>query len=58
MTTKSKTCMVCAKPSDNTICDACKAQIQGEAADKKIKIEKKVQVGSEVEKDKVVKHKK
>ncbi len=51
MTEKKKLCMVCAKPSEASICDSCKAQIQGEAADKKRKMEKTVEVGSEVEKD-------
>jgi len=57
MTEKKKLCMVCAKPSEASICDSCKAQIQGEAADKKQKMEKAVRVGSEVEKDKRTKHK-
>lgn len=34
--------MVCGKPSEQSICEACKADIQGEALDKKIKIDKKV----------------
>jgi len=34
--------MVCGKPSEQTICEACKAEIQGEVLDKKIKIDKKV----------------
>lgn len=58
MTEKKKSlCMVCAKPSESSICDSCKSQIQGEAADKKQKIEKSVSVGSEVEKDRRTKHK-
>ncbi len=58
MTEKKKNlCMVCAKPSETSICDSCKRQIQGEAADKKQKIEKSVKVGSEVEKDRRIKHK-
>lgn len=56
MTEKKKVCMICAKPSESSICESCKAQIQGEAAEKKIKVEKKVMVGSEVEKDRLVKH--
>ena len=56
MTEKKSRCMVCAKPSVTSICDSCKAQIQGEAADKKQKMEKGVRVGPEVEKDKRVKH--
>lgn len=56
MTEKKKSlCMVCAKPSETSICDACKKQIQGEAADKKQKIEKQVKVGSDVIKDRASK---
>ena len=56
MAEKKSLCMVCAKPSEASICDSCKSQIQGEAADKKQKIEKSVRVGSEVEKDRRIKH--
>ncbi len=31
-----------------TICETCKANIQGESLDKKMRVEKKVQVGEEV----------
>ena len=44
MTEKIKRCMVCGKPSELSICEVCKAEIQGEALDKKIKIDKKVPV--------------
>jgi len=44
MEEKKKLCMVCAKPSEETICESCKAKIQGEAADKKQKIGGKVPV--------------
>lgn len=47
--------MVCCKPSESSICDECKAKIQGEAAGEKQKAEKQVKVGSEVEKDRLVK---
>lgn len=58
MTEKKKVCMLCGKPSDASICDACKANVQGEALGEKKKIEKQVKVGSEVEKDKLTrKHK-
>ncbi len=57
MSDKKKVCMVCGKPSEVSICDTCKAQIQGEALDKKQEVEKKVRVGPEIEKDKAVKHK-
>lgn len=52
---KKKVCMICGKPSESSICDECKAKIQGEAAGEKQKIEKQVKVGSEVEKDRIVK---
>jgi hypothetical protein len=54
MSGKKKVCMICGKPSEVTICDSCKAQIQGEALDKKQKIEKQVRIGPEVEKDREV----
>jgi hypothetical protein len=54
MPEKKKVCMICGKPSESSICESCKAQVQGEAAEKKIKVEKQVRVGSEVEKDKIV----
>lgn len=57
MTDKQKKCMLCGKPSNETICESCKAQVQGEAADKKIKIEKSVRVGEQIEADKKTKHK-
>ncbi|MEM7007861.1 MAG: hypothetical protein AAF462_01870 [Thermodesulfobacteriota bacterium] len=52
---KQKVCMLCGKPSEDSICDECKSNVQGEAAHRKQKIEKQVKVGSEVEKDKIVK---
>jgi hypothetical protein len=52
---KKKVCMICGKPSESSICDECKAKIQGEAAGEKEKLEKQVRVGSEVEKDRLVK---
>lgn len=55
MTEKQKKCMLCGLPSQESICESCKANVQGEAAHKKQKMEKQVQVGSEVEKDKIVK---
>ncbi len=33
-------CMICGKPSDKTICDACSERIRGEALNKKKKEEK------------------
>ena len=57
MAEKQKKCMLCGKPSNETICDSCKVHVQGEAADKKIKIDKSVRVGEQIEADKKVKHK-
>jgi len=34
-------CIICSKPSRQTICPACEARVQGEAIDKKTVIEKK-----------------
>jgi len=58
MAGKKKVCMICGKPSDVSICDTCKAQIQGEALDKKQKIDKEVRIGEEIEKERIIKHKK
>lgn len=52
MSEKTKRCMVCGKPSEQTICETCKANIQGESLDKKMRVEKKVQVGEEILKKK------
>jgi hypothetical protein len=52
MKEKKKVCMVCGKPSGASICDSCKAQIQGEALDKKQRIEREVRIGHEIEKEK------
>ena len=38
--TKKKTCMLCGKPSPDTICAACSERLRGEALDKKKKEEK------------------
>ena len=48
MAEKKKVCMICAKPSELTICEQCKSNIQGEALDSKSKIEKKVKVEPEI----------
>jgi len=55
MTEKQKKCMLCGKPSEDSICESCKSNVQGEATNQKQKMEKQVKVGSEVEKDKIVK---
>ncbi len=38
--TKKLRCMICAKPADKTICDACSDQLRSEALHKKKKEEK------------------
>ena len=48
MDEKKKVCMICRKPSELTICEKCKTNIQGEALDSKSKIEKKVYVEPEI----------
>lgn len=37
---KKQMCMICAKPSTKSICDACAERLRGEALDKKKKEEK------------------
>lgn len=58
MTDKKKVCMLCGKPSDASICDACKANVQGEALGEKKKIEKQASVVSEVDKDRLTRKRK
>ncbi len=41
---KVKHCMLCGKPSDLSICEACQARVQGEALEKKHEVEKKGKV--------------
>ncbi len=57
MDKKQKKCMICGKVSNESICDSCKVRVQGEAADKKIKVEKSVRVGQQVEADRTAKNK-
>ena len=57
MPEKEKKCMLCGKPSRESICEACKAKVQGEAAEKKIKIDKSVETHLEKEADKLSKDK-
>lgn len=40
-------CMICGQPSQHSICQSCKAKVQGEAVDKKQKVEKKVRTEKE-----------
>ena len=58
MTEKKKVCMLCGKPSDASICDACKANVQGEALGEKRKVEKQASVVSEVDKDRLTRKRK
>ncbi|MEZ4546976.1 MAG: hypothetical protein R3B51_04330 [Thermodesulfobacteriota bacterium] len=58
MTEKKKVCMLCGKPSDASICDACKANVQGEALGEKKKIEKQASVVSEADKDRLTRKRK
>lgn len=37
---KKKVCMVCGKPSETTICQACEARIRGEVLEQKKGIDK------------------
>jgi predicted amidophosphoribosyltransferase len=39
---KQKYCSVCGEPATDTICQSCKAKIQGEAARRKQQIEREV----------------
>ena len=55
MPEKVKKCMMCAKPSTETICESCKVKVQGEATEKKIKIDKSVETHMEVKADKLSK---
>jgi hypothetical protein len=52
MPEKKRVCMVCGKPSEVSICDSCKAQIQGEALDENQKIEREVRINIDIEKEK------
>jgi len=38
---KETFCIICGKPTHQTICPTCQARIQGEAIEKKTEIEKK-----------------
>jgi len=55
MSEKQKKCMLCGMPSDDSICDSCKSNVQGEASHKKQNMEKQVKSSSEVDADKMVK---
>lgn len=45
---KDKKCMMCGKPSPDSICDHCKANVQAEAAGEKAKMERSVKVGGKM----------
>jgi len=55
MPEKEKKCMLCGKLSTESICESCKVKVQGEAAEKKIKIDKSVETHMEVKADKLSK---
>jgi predicted amidophosphoribosyltransferase len=40
--TKMKYCSVCGEPASDIICDRCKTKIQGEAVNKKQRVEREV----------------
>lgn len=50
-------CMICGKESKEIICDMCKAHVQGDAVTQKKKMEKGINVGSEVLADRAIGHK-
>lgn len=41
---KGNFCLICGKPSETSICEPCSIKVQGEAVDKKQKVEKKGKV--------------
>jgi len=43
---KKNHCLICGQESEKSICDGCAVKVQGEAVDKKQKIEKKGKVDS------------
>ena len=45
---KEKKCLVCGKPSPDSICEPCKSNIQGDAVGKKSKMEKQVKVSGSI----------
>ena len=57
MTKKGKKCAVCGKSSPVIICEQCSSNIQAESVGEKKKLEKGVNVGSEVLADKAARHK-
>lgn len=52
MAEKKKVCMICGKPSLVSICESCKAGVQGEALGKKMKVEREVKLPPDPEKEK------
>ncbi len=55
MSEKQKKCMLCGMPSEESICESCKSNVQGEATHMKQKMEKQVKSGSEADIDKIIK---
>ncbi|HSE83519.1 MAG TPA: hypothetical protein VLB01_03115 [Thermodesulfobacteriota bacterium] len=49
MTERKRVCMICGKPFEFTICETCKAHVQGEALERKLRIENTVRAGHEIE---------
>ena len=49
MAEKKRVCMICGRPSEISICESCKAHVQGEVLEKKQRVEKEVRVGQEAE---------
>ena len=49
MSEGKKVCIICGKESTELVCESCGAKVQGEAADKKMKVEQSVRVGEEIE---------
>lgn len=53
MSKSKKVCVICGKESTDLVCESCSAKVQGEAADKKMKVEQSVRVGEEIEAKKI-----
>ena len=49
MAEKKRGCMICGRPSEVSICESCKASVQGEVLERKQRVEKEVRVGQEAE---------
>ena len=49
MAEKKRVCMICGRPSEASICEACKASVQGEVQERKQRVDKEVRIGQEAE---------